>query len=129
LNGVETQLKGFYSSKSIGVNAASKNMEAAVAFAAFLGNEENQLLRFEKSGQIPANINAGNSEAVQADPLAAVIAAEANMASVMQPTSAEFGAKYWNYANAIPTEIRSGEITKKNVREKLDAFVAAMEQK
>jgi len=126
LNGEDIQLKGFYSSKCIGVNAASKNMEAAVAFAAFLGNEENQLLRFEKSGQIPANINAGNSEAVQADPLAAVIAQEANVASVMQPTSADFGAKYWNYANTIPTEIRSGELTKDNVQDKLDQFVKAM---
>lgn len=126
LNGTATQLKGFYSSKCIGVNATSKNPAAAVAFASFLGNEENQILRFEKSGQIPANINAGNSEAVQSDPLAAVIAAEANTASVMQPTSAEFGARYWTYANTIPTEIRSGDITHDNVQEKLDAFVKAM---
>ena len=126
LNGEDVQLKGFYSSKCIGVNASSKNMEAAVAFAAFLGNEENQLLRFEKSGQIPANINASNSEAVQNDPLAAVIAEEANIASVMQPTSAEFTSKYWNYANTIPTEIRSGELTKDNVQAKLDQFVKAM---
>ena len=105
---------------------AQKNMAPAGAFAAFLGNEENQILRFEKSGQIPANINAGNSESVQSDPLAAVIAAEANTASVMQPTSAEFGAKYWTYANTIPTEIRSGELTKDNVQDKLDQFVKAM---
>ena len=128
LNGTDTQLLGFYSSKCIGVNSHSKNPAAAVAFAVFLGNEENQVLRFEKSAQIPANINAGNSEAVQADPLAAVIAAEANMASVMQPTSAEFGAKYWQYANTIPTEIRSGDITHDNVQEKMDAFVAAITQ-
>ncbi len=128
LNGEDIQLKGFYSSKCIGVNASSKNMAAAVAFAAFLGNEENQILRFEKSGQIPANINAGNSEAVLADPLATVIAQEANTASVMQPTSAEFGARYWTYANTIPTEIRSGKLTKDNVQEKLDTFVQAMTQ-
>lgn len=126
LNGEDIQLKGFYSSKCIGVNATSENMEAAVAFAAFLGNEENQLLRFEKSGQIPANINASNSEAVQKDPLAAVIAEEVKVASVTQPTSAEFTSKYWNYANTIPTEIRSGELTKDNVQAKLDQFVKAM---
>ncbi len=126
LNGEDIQLKGFYSSKCIGVNATSKNMEAAVAFAAFLGNEENQLLRFEKSGQIPANINASNSEVVQNDPLAAVIAEEVKVASVTQPTSAEFTSKYWNYANTIPTEIRSGELTKDNVQAKLDQFVKAM---
>lgn len=126
LNGVDTQLLGFYGSKCIGVNASSKNPAAAVAFAAFLGNEENQVLRYEKSGQIPANVKAGSSEAVLADPLATVIVNEANTASVAQPASSVFGSRYWNYANTIPTEIRSGEITKDNVKAKLDAFVAAM---
>ena len=125
-DGTDTQLLGFYGSKCIGVNAASKNTAAAVAFATFLGNEENQVLRYELSAQIPANINAGNSEAVKADPLATVIVNEANNASVMQPVSAEFSAKYWNYANTIPTEIRSGELNKDNVQEKLDAFVTSV---
>lgn len=128
LDGEEIQLKGFYSSKCIGVNAASKNPAAAVAFATFLGNEENQLLRYELSGQIPANVNAGNSEAVQADELAAVIAEEANVASIMQPVSSVFSSRYWSYAGAIPTEIRSGEINKDNVQAKLDAFATAMTQ-
>ena len=125
-DGNDYQLLGFYGSKCIGVNSNSKNMEAAVAFAAFLGNEENQVLRYEKSGQIPANINAGNSEAVLADPLATVIVNEANTASVAQPASSVFGTRYWSYAGAIPTEIRSGEINENNVQSKLDAFVAAM---
>lgn len=126
LNGVDVQLKGFYGSKCIGVNSHSKNMEAAVAFAAFLGNEENQILRYEKSGQIPANINAGNSEAVLADPLATVIVNEANTASVAQPASSVFGTRYWTYANTIPTEIRSGELNKDNVQKKMDTFVSQM---
>lgn len=126
LDGTDYQLKGFYGSKCIGVNAQSQNMAAAVAFAAFLGNEENQLLRFEKSAQIPANVNAGANEAVTADPLAAVIVEEANTASVAQPVSSVFSARYWTYANAIPTEIRSGELNKDNVQAKLDEFVASM---
>ena len=125
-DGNDYQLLGFYGSKCIGVNSSTKNMEAAVAFATFLGNEENQLLRYEKSSQIPANINAGNSDAVKADPLATVIVNEANTASVAQPASSVFGTRYWSYAGAIPTEIRSGEINKNNVQAKLDAFVAAM---
>lgn len=125
-DGNDYQLLGFYGSKCIGVNAKSPNMAAAVAFAAFLGNEENQVLRYELSAQIPANIAAGESEAVKADPLAVVIVEEANKASVAQPANAEFSARYWTYANAIPTEIRSKEITKDNVQEKLDAFVEAM---
>lgn len=125
-DGNDYQLLGFYGSKCIGVNAHSKNMVAAVAFATFLGNEENQTLRYQKSAQIPTNINAGASEAVSADPLAAVIVKEANEASVMQPSHSVFSSRYWTYAGAIPTEIRSGAINKDNVQEKLDAFVKAM---
>lgn len=125
-DGNDYQLLGFYGSKCIGVNAHSKNMAAAVAFAAFLGNEENQILRYEKSAQVPTNINAGSSSAVLADPLAAVIVKESNEASVMQPSHSVFSSRYWTYAGAIPTEIRSGEINKGNVQEKLDAFVKAM---
>ena len=125
-DGTDHQLLGFYGSKCIGVNAKSKNPAAAVAFAAFLGNEENQTLRFEKSAQIPTNINAANSEAVKADAMAAVIVDESNTCSVAQPVNSTFSARYWTYAGAIPTEIRSGEINKDNAQAKLDTFVAAM---
>ena len=126
IDGKDNQLLGFYGSKCIGVNAKSKNPAAAVAFAAFLGNEENQVLRYEKSAQIPTNVNAAASEAVQADAMAAVIVDESNNCSVMQPVNTTFSARYWTYAGAIPTEIRSGAINKDNAQEKMDAFVAAM---
>lgn len=125
-DGNEYQLKGFYSSKAIGVNPQSKNMQVAVALAAFLGNEENQTKRYVETAQIPANIKAGASEAVQADILAKVIVEEANEASVMQPTNAEFSARYWSNAGAIATEIRNGSLTKDNAQEKLDGFCNAM---
>lgn len=125
-DGTDHQLLGFYGSKCIGVNAKSKNMAAAVAFAAFLGNEENQVLRYEKSAQIPTNMNAAESEAVKADALATVLVEESNNCSVMQPVNDVFSARYWTYAGAIPTEIRSGEINKGNAQAKLDAFVASM---
>lgn len=125
-DGTDHQLLGFYGSKCIGVNAHSQNMAAAVAFAGFLGNEENQTIRYERSAQIPANVNSAASEAVQADPLAVVIVDEAAKASVAQPASSVFSSRYWTYANAIPTEIRSGELNKDNVQEKLDTFVSNM---
>ncbi|MCI9141783.1 MAG: extracellular solute-binding protein [Lachnospiraceae bacterium] len=125
-DGKDHQLLGFYGSKAIGVNAHSKNMAAAVQFAAFIGNEENQLLRYELSNQVPANIAAGENEKVKADPLATVLVEESNNASVAQPVNSTFASRYWSYAGAIPTEIRSGEITKDNAQAKLDAFVEAM---
>lgn len=126
LNGEEIQLKGFYGSKIIGVNAHTKNDVAALAFAAFLGNEENQILRYELSGQIPTNLNAASNETVAADPIAVVTMNEANNASVAQPSSTAFSTKFWTPAGAITTEINNGELTEANVQERLDAFASAL---
>ena len=126
LNGTDHQLLSFYGSKCIGVNAQSKNPAAAVAFATFLGNSENQTLRFELSGQTPASTVAGASEAVKNDEMSQVIMAEAADCAVTQPYSAIFSSRYWSNAGTIPTEIRSGIITKDNVQEKLDKFVEVM---
>jgi len=125
-DGKNYQLKGFYGSKAIGVNSQSKNPAVAVAFAAYLGSEEMQLERFEKNGQVPTNLKAGQSEELQADEVAKVIVDEVNTASVMQPTSVEFTSKYWSNAVGIATEIKTGELNKENVQKKLDTFVATL---
>ena len=44
----------------------------------------------------------------------------------MQPTSAEFGTKYWSNVGALATEIKSGALNKNNVQEKLDTFVGTL---
>ena len=127
-DGNDYQLLSFYSSKAIGVNAQSKNMGAAVAFAAYLGNADNQLLRFQMSAQAPTSTKASANEAVLADALTSVLVEESNNYSVAQPVSSTFSARYWSNAGAISTEIKSGEITKANVQEKMDTFVNAMMQ-
>ena len=125
-DGTDYQLKGFYGSKAIGVNPQSANPEVAVAFAAYLGSEEMQLQRFVESGQVPTNTTAGSSEQVQSDEVAKVIIQEAEIASVAQPTSAEFSSRYWANAGGVATEIRSGDLNKDNVQEKLDTFVSTL---
>ena len=126
-DGNTRQLRGFYGSKAIGVNAQTRYMEQAVAFAAFLGGERMQTLRFEESAQVPTNREAGLSEAVSSDEVAVVIMREAEIASVMQPTNANFGANYWSNAGALFTEIRNGSINHGNVKEKLDTFAKLFE--
>ena len=126
IEGEEVQLKSFYGTKCIGVNASSDSMEAAVAFAAYLGTEENQLLRYERSSQVPTNQHAASREELKSDPLVQVIIDQVEKASVVQPSGLLFSNRYWNYANTIPTEIKSGLLNKGNVQEKMNAFEAAM---
>ncbi|MBQ9118980.1 MAG: extracellular solute-binding protein [Lachnospiraceae bacterium] len=126
-DGNDYQLLSFYSSKAIGVNPQSAHLQAAVALAAYLGNEENQRKRYEETAQIPANTKASASEQVQQDVLAQVIVETVNEASVMQPANAEFSTRYWTNAGAIATEIRNGTLTKQNAQERLDLFRDAMQ--
>ncbi len=123
VNGKDNQLLSFYGTKCIGVNAHSKNMAAAVAFAKFLGEEEQQLLRFTDSGQTPTNTKLEQSDAVKADPVSTVLVAESNTAAVNQPIASIFSSRYWSNVGTIPTEIRSGDITKDNAQAKLDQLV------
>ena len=125
-DGNDYQLKGFYGSKAIGVNPQASNMQVAVEFATYLGSEEMQVKRFIESGQVPTNLNAAEAPEVKADPVATVIVNEASVASVMQPTSAEFGSRYWSNVGALATEIKSGELNKTNAQEKLDTFVGTL---
>ncbi len=125
-DGTDHQLKGFYGSKAIGVNAQAAFPQVAVAFAAYLGGEEMQLQRFNETKQVPTNLTVGGSADVQGDEVAAVIVKEAEIASVMQPTAQEFNDRYWANAGAIATEIRSGDLNKDNVQEKLDTFVTSL---
>jgi arabinogalactan oligomer/maltooligosaccharide transport system substrate-binding protein len=122
----DAQLKGFYGSKVIGVNALSKNPAAAVAFAAFLGGEEMQQMRFEETAQVPTNTKAGESGAVKADEVASIIVQEAAIASVAQPINANFSSKYWANASGLFAEMKSGALTKANAQQRMDTFVEAL---
>lgn len=128
-DGNDYQLKGFYGSKAIGVNAHAAYPAVAVAFAAYLGSEEIQLKRFEETKQVPTNLVVSSSDAVKADEVAAVLVKEAEIASVMQPTSGEFNSRYWANVAGFATEIRSGVFNKDNAKEKLDTFVGTLEVK
>lgn len=125
-DGNDYQLKGFYGSKAIGVNSHAAFPQVAVAFATFLGSEEIQLKRFTETAQIPTNIVASANEAVKSDPVAAVIVKEVEVAAVMQPTSGEFNSRYWSNVGALAGEIRTGDLNKDNVQQKLDTFVSTL---
>jgi len=126
VNGKDCQLLSFYGSKCLGVNAHSKYPAAANAFAAFLGNEEQQVLRFAESAQAPTNLVAGEDPAVLADEKLSILVAQSNTATVAQPTAAIFSNRYWSNVGALLTEIKVGNVTDANIQEQLDKFVETM---
>lgn len=126
LKGEDKQLLGFYGSKVIGVNSHATNLPAAIQFAAYLGNEEMQVQRYLESSQIPTNNNASAIDEVTNDEIASIIIKSSEMASVTQPLVGEFGSRYWANVGGLVAEMKSGQLTKDNAKEKLDVFVATM---
>ncbi|MBQ3558673.1 MAG: extracellular solute-binding protein [Agathobacter sp.] len=128
VGGKDVQLRSFYGAKAIGVNAQATtergNSAAAIAFAEYLGNTENQVLRYELSAQVPADNTAAAQ--IKGTNLAVIYSEQVAKYSVVQPSNSNFSNNYWSAAGGLFDGINNGEVTKANAQEKLDQFVEAM---
>ena len=114
LNGEQKQLKSFAGSKAVGVNPTCKNMEQAVALAAYLGGEEAQKIHFEVRGYTPTWKSVTELSEVKADPVAAAQTLEVNEASVTQPMVKGMN-DFWQPMEALGKSITQGDVTQANV--------------
>ena len=114
-------MASFAGFKLVGVNAYSLNVGDAMDFAAFMTNEQSQISRFEMRGQGPSNVNAASSEAVQAAPAIAALAAQASFSDVQR-----VGGKYWDPAAALGKIIVNGNPDNVDLQTLLDNAVAGI---
>ena len=121
VNGEQVQMSSFAGFKLVGVNSYSENVGDAMDFAAFMTNEESQALRFEMRSQGPSNINAAASDAVQANPAIAALAAQSAYADVTR-----VGQAYWESAAALGTIIVNGNPDNIELQTLLDNCVAGI---
>jgi arabinogalactan oligomer/maltooligosaccharide transport system substrate-binding protein len=101
--GKQVQMSSFSGYKLIGVNPHSSNIGWSMLLAEYLTNEDSQVARFEARGIGPANINASESDAVQASPAVAGLAAQAEYA-----TPQRVGGNYWDPAATLGSILISG---------------------
>lgn len=113
LNAEQKQMKSFAGSKAVGVNPTCKNMEQAVALAAYLGGEESQKLHFEVRGYTPTWKSVTEMPEVKADPVAAAQTLEINEASVTQPLVKNMN-NFWTPMEALGKSITQGDVTKES---------------
>ena len=121
VNGEQVQMSSFAGFKLVGVNSYSENVGDAMDFAAFMTNEESQALRFEMRSQGPSNINAAASDAVQANPAIAALAAQSAYADVQR-----VGQAYWDAAAALGKIIVNGNPDNIELQTLLDNCVAGI---
>lgn len=101
IDGAEKQMLPFAGSKAYGVNPNSKNMEAAVALAAWLGSADMQALHEElRAGAVQPIANSVVSNSTSANAAAIAQNEGFNSYSVLQPNITEMG-NYWSNAESM----------------------------
>ena len=116
--GNQEQMGSFVSYKLIGVNAYTENPKWAMRLADWLTNEENQLKRFNLSGECPSNVKAAASPDVQAS-----VAISAEQAQTKYGTIQDVADQFWKPTNLFGTTIAAGNIDNEDLQSLLDTMV------
>lgn len=121
IDGKEGQLKAFNGTKCIGVNPNSKNQDAAVALAAYLGSKDAQKSHFEARGIVPTDksVNVGDNVMAKAQMETMI------KTSILQPTVAKMG-NYWGPAETMGKELVAKTVTHDNAKDKTEKMNKAM---
>ena len=121
IGGKDVQLSNFVDFKTITVKSTTAYPLAAQQLAVFLANPENSLIRYQNQGDVPVLNSLASSDEIANDEVAAALNVQASKAT-NQPSISKMG-DYWTPAQAFGEGVVSGEITKANAQEKLDALV------
>ncbi len=125
VDGKDYQMSGFGGFKLVGVKPQtdSDKLTFCHALADFITSEEMQMARFEANGWGPSNLNAQKSDAVQADPALAALAAQLAFC----PAQGQYPNAYWTVTEAFGTDINSGKYAKSS-DDDLKAALADLEK-
>lgn len=118
LKGQQVQMGSFAGYKLMGVKAASHSTKWAAKFAEYITDEENQLKRFQVTGECPSNVKAAQSADVQASPAVMALGSQAAY-STRQSISGSF----WTPAAIFGTIMASGNPDGRDLQELLDELV------
>ena len=116
--GKDCQMSSYSGYKLVGVNPHSANVGWSMLLAEYLTNEASQTARFEARGLGPANLAAASSDAVQANPAIAALAAQAAYA-----TPQRVGANFWSPAETLGQILASGNPDGTDLQTLLDTTV------
>ena len=116
--GDSVQMHSFVGYKLVGVNAYTENPKWAQRLAQWITNEENQMIRFERKGDCPSNVNAASSKNVIDSPAIAALAAQAEYAHIQRVSDS-----FWMPVYVYGTTITAGNLDEKGLQVLLDQMV------
>lgn len=121
IGGEDKVMKSFMGSKAIAVNPNAKDMEVAMALAAYLSGEDAQKDHFDMRGVLPSNTKID----VSSDAVAQAVAKVMTDTSIVQPLVQKMN-NYWSPAENMGKAIAAGEITHDNAATKTEEMNTAM---
>ena len=123
VDGTDYQLSNFADFKAFGVKSSTAYPEAAQKLAAWLGNEQSQLARYQALASAPTVKTLATNEIVAADLAVTALLNQSNF-STPQPSTPQLS-EYWTPAIAFGTGIINGDMTEANLQESLDSMVTS----
>ncbi len=122
INGTDTQIRPFTSSKAMGVKSSTQYPEVSLNLALYLAGYDSQKYHYETRGYVPCE-NALVDE-VQNDVICRVDSATVSEIAVPRGSFTEMSF-FWTPAESMGNELRDGTVTHDNAAEKTEAFHAA----
>ena len=122
IDGVDTQIRPFTSSKAMGVKSSTAYPEVALNLALYLAGYDSQQYHYETRGYVPCE-NKLVAE-VQDDAICSVDSATVSQIAVARGSFTEMSF-FWTPAESMGNELRDGGVTHDNAAEKTAAFHAA----
>lgn len=119
--GKEVQMASFFGYKLIGVNPYSEHVAWAQELAQYISNAENQKLRFEMRGQVPANNEAAATPAIKQS-VAIQAMLEQSKYSILQ----RIGGNYWGAMTNFGKVIVDGNPQNLELQQIIDNAVAGI---
>lgn len=104
VGGQDIQMGSYTGYKLIGVNSYSEENEWATKLAEWMVSEDNQLLRFEKRGQGPANAAASETDAVKENVAIKALLEQSEFGSLQR-----IGGHYWTPVAEFGSQMATGE--------------------
>lgn len=119
--GQQVQMHSFQGYKYVGVSAYTDTPDWSMAFAEWITNEENQLRRFQVTGEGPSNVRAAAAPEVQAAPALAAFLKQSEFGHLQDVADT-----FWTPTNMLGTVIVSGNSDGRDLQELLDEVTAGI---
>ena len=114
----EVQMGSFAGYKVLGINAKTKYPEWCKRIVEFIVSKDNQIKEFEKTGEVPANLEVADDEKIKEAPAVKALSEQSKYAELQRVAPS-----YWDAASKFGITLASGNPDKKNLNSLLYGMV------